>query len=405
MDVGHVYVPRSPAEARALQEAFRAIQDSQRTNFERTFRGARFAIRADEAAKQSVDAVNDVTEVADSVMSDMVDLGGYQSFRTGFSTVANPSDFVMGVLKKLTGLESSGEVATAVGPSVMLNFYSAVAPFFGTIRSGAQSIQNFYKAIDDCRDSFRAQEAVIVVNTGAPQQAMTAISTLLDSRSNDSFAQGAIQLVEAAVGAALIATGVGAVATTATGIASKIATLSVTCRRRALEYKEVKRGQMALAAPGNLTPAVFTDCPLLGCYLLTNSTHSDIVMSCFSRGNVSSNWMSEVERNMRILHPLIDKAKSFINDYLWILRGGGITNRASVTDRRPWVERMWIGRYGASNSGYRTIKTVRTGVERATELQERITGVTDYVTDPIRTLLKKDIELFLEPTQSAATSL
>ncbi len=40
-------------------------------------------------------------------------------------------------------------------------------------------------------------------------------------------------------------------------------------------------------------------------------------------------------------------------------------------------------------------------MQKVQNVKDKVTGVTDYITSPIATLLKKDIDLFVQSTQKA----
>lgn len=380
----------SGRELGALEE----IRKSQRENFKRTFVGATFQRRTETWAKDFEHA-GTVAEVVDSVHADLAGLKSYEQFKEGFDKGASPGRFVMETLTKMTGLEAEA-VIEAIGGSTLLGFYTAAVPFLGAFKSMGQGVVSLVKSLSDATASVRTSGAVRVVNPGAPQQALLAVSELLNRRATDKLATGAVKLAEGSINAALQATGVAAAASVGVSIAAKLGTLAVIVRRRVLEYKEKNAGQEQLMQPDKLTVAIFNVCPLLGCYLLAQSTHSDIVASCLSQGYIPArDWKFEVERSMNTLRPCIDRAKEFINDYLWELRGPGIPQaagqkaRAEAVDARPWVERFWIRKFGAKTKGYRIIK-------KAQKLKTKLARAKDYALDPVPTLLKKDVELFLD---------
>jgi len=383
--------PASAGEAVALQ----IYRDEMKNNFRRTFTGATFLPRAEQVAGAAGDATDQVVEVVDTICGEIVQSKGYAAFKQGVTAVAQPGPFVWDVLKKVSGLDSSSEILTAIGPHTLTGLFAAIVPFYGVIGAGVEATKKFYKAVQDLRTSWQAQEALPAVQSGAPAAALGAVGTLLKRRSNDQFAEGAIKTVEATVNGALIGTGYGGVATAGVSLGAKIGTLVVIVRRRVLEYKEVQKGKQVLQRPDDLSPKVFEVCPLLGCYLLTNSTSSNIVMSCFAQGAMTANWMTEVEKNKRAIDPLIDGARSFIKDSIWELKGPAITTLATAGDSRPWIERFWLARFGAINKGYRVITTGK-------QVADKGSAVKDAAMDTLRTAYRKALELMLKGREDFA---
>lgn len=377
--------PLSPAEIQALN----LVRESMRTNFKRTFTGATFAARGEQLAEGIGQATDTVVEVVDTVCGDMAQLAGYADFKQGFTAVAQPGPFLWDLLKKVSGMDQPGEIVAALGPGVLTGFFEAAVPYWGAIKGGLEAGKKFCGAIGDLRASWQAQEQLPAVQIGAPAAALGAVGTLLKRRSNDQFAEGTIKAVESAVNATLVGTGAGGLATGGVSLASKLAGIVVVVRRRVLEYKEVQKGKAALMQPEQLSPKVFEVCPLLGCYLLTNSDTSSIVMSCFAQGQITGNFMSEVEKNKRGIDPLLDAAREFIRDSVFELRGPGITTRATKGDQRPWIERFWVGRFGAMNKGYRVIRTGKAAAGKAATVK-------DVATDTLRSAYKKALELLLQ---------
>ncbi|MGH8219329.1 MAG: hypothetical protein ACREUT_12330 [Steroidobacteraceae bacterium] len=382
--------PAGPLSA-ADAAAFQAFREAAEGNFATIFTGARFGT-AEDAGEKGAAITDSVSEITDSILGDIANVKGYATFKQGFSFVSSPLDSVIDLAQKLAGTSSAAETVQAVGLQTLTGFYSAVVPYFGCIKGGVDAAKSLYGAVDDVRNGFRAIEALPIVQAGAPQQALQAVSGLLDRRANDGFTKGAVQAVEAIVNAALIGSGVGGVATSAVSLGSKIAVLAIIVRRRGIEWKETRAGGQALAMPRKLSPAVFSVYPLLGCYLLTSSNTSAIVVSCMASGlPPPRGWMDQVEANKRFLDPIIDKAKSFITDSVFILEGPNLSTKGRITDKRPWVERFWIARYGAMNRGYRVI-------HKGNEVRTKIGSVYDKVSTPVSAMVKSDLQKLVKWT-------
>jgi hypothetical protein len=373
--------PMTAADAAAFQAVRSAIED----NFATLFNGARF-VSAEDAGDKASEVVGGAVEIADTILGDIASVKGYDTFKQGFNYVGAPLDSIMDLAKKLAGTSTSAETVQAVGLHTLSGFYTALVPYFGCIKGGLDAAKSLYGAVDDVRDKFRAIEATPIVNSGGPKQALQAVSTLLDRRANDGFTKGTVQALESVVNAALIGSGAGGVATSAVSLASKIAVLSVIIRRRGLEWKEMKAGKLALGKPKTLSPTVFSVCPLLGCYLLTSSDTSAIVLSCMASGQPPPRgWMDQVEANKRFLDPILVKAKSFVVDSVWALEGPKLSSKGRTADQRPWVERFWIARFGAMNGTYRVI-------HKGNIVRTKIGGIYERVSAPISAMVKADLQ-------------
>ncbi len=370
---------------------FREVRRAVRDNFKNLFAGAQFGA-ADEASQKLSDIGSTAGEVADGIMGDIASVKGYESFKSGFNMVAQPLDVVLELGKKLMETTSTTETVQAVGLQTLTGLYAAVTPFIGCVTGAVGAAKTLYHACDDVRTAARAIEAIPIVNTGAPRQALEAVNSLLDRRANDGFTKGTIQAVESIVNTALIASGVASIASSAVSLASKLGVLSVVIRRRGIEYKEMKAGRTALSLPDRLAPTVFGECPLLGCYLLCGSDTVAIVVSAIAQGKPAAGWMDQVTANKKFLDPILAKAKSFITDSVWELNGPNLSTKARTADARPWVERFWIGRYGAMNRGYRVIQTAK----KAAALKNKVGDAYEKIKSPLVALVKHDLQKMAE---------
>jgi hypothetical protein len=356
-------------------------------NFETFFRGAQFKA-VDEAGDAAMDMASEGAAIVDEICVELAQSKGYEEFKRGFNMVAKPLDVVLEYAQKLADTNSIAETVQACGLHTLTGLYQSMTPFLGLVKGGAGAVSSIYKGVDDVRSASRSIEATPIVNTGAPRQALQAVSGLLDRRANDQFATGAIKAVETIVNSALTASGVGVVASGGVSIAGRIGALSVVIRRRGIEFKEMKEGKQALLRPRELSPEVFGKCPLLGCYLLTGSETAAIVVSALGRGRPAPGWLDQVEANKRFLDPMLDKAKSFVTDSVWRLEGPNISSKAWTVDGRPWVERFWISRYGASGKMYRAIQKGKS----VAEVKSKVGDAYAKVSEPLAALVKYDLQ-------------
>jgi hypothetical protein len=375
-------VPLGPAKGPLLDpkaqqredEAFRVLREGIANNFKTFFQGAHFV-----AAEEAGGTVVDIAQTAADIASDCAEAAGKNVSFYGLSSSLNPLDVVFEFAKKLTGAGNNSEVMQIVGVHTMVGLYSSIVPYLGCVKSGVDAAKSLYGAVKDVQTHFQAIEAVQIVNPNGSKDALDAVARLLDRRANDGFTKGAIQAVETVVNTALAASGVAGAASSGVSIASKIAVLSVIIRRRALEYREMKKGRDDLNLAANqpvqylLTPAVFNKCPLLGCYLLTGSNTSAIIFCPLVNGRPGKGWMDQFEKNKKYMDPILDKAKGFVIDSMWRVEGPNISSKAWIADKRPWVERFWISRFGATGKMYRVISTGRKAVDTTSSAYQAIT--------------------------------
>lgn len=361
-----------PKAQQKEDEAFKAFREGVANNFKTFFQGARF-VAAEDGGEKAVD----IAKTAEDIASECADAAG-KSATFGLSSL-NPLDVAFNFAKQLTGAGSNSEVLQITGVQTMVGLYASVVPYIGCVKSGADAAKSLYGAVKDVQTHFKAIEAVQIVNPNGSKDALDAVAKLLDRRANDGFTKGAIQAVETVVNTVLTASGVAGAASSGVSIASKMGVLAVIIRRRALEYREMRagKGDLSLAASDPvknlLTPAVFTKCPLLGCYLLTGSNTSAIIFCPMMNGRPGKGWMDQFEKNKKYMDPILEKAKSFVIDSMWRVEGPNISSKAWIADKRPWVERFWISRFGATNKGYRIIHSGRKVSDTASEVYKKIT--------------------------------
>jgi len=363
-----------PKAQQREDEAFQAFRDGVANNFKTFFQGARF-VSAEDSGEKAVD----IAQTAADIASDCAEAAGKSVTFYGLSSSLNPLDVAFNFAQQLTGAGSNSEVMQIVGVQTMVGLYASVVPYIGCVKSGVDAAKSLYGAVKDVQTHFKAIEAVQIVNPNGSKDALDAVAKLLDRRANDGFTKGAIQAVETVVNTALAASGVGGAASSGVSIASKMGVLAVIIRRRALEYREMKAGRADLTLAASdpvrhlLTPAVFSKCPLLGCYLLTGSNTSAIIFCPLMNGRPGKDWMDQFQKNKKYMDPILDKAKSFVIDSMWRVEGPNISSKAWIADKRPWVERFWIGRFGAMNKGYRVISTGRKVTDTASDVYKKIT--------------------------------
>ena len=107
--------PLTPADIAALNVIRQAMKD----NFRRTFQGATFVPKGETIGGAIGDATDTVVEVVDTVCGEIAASKGYESFKKGFTAVAQPGPFVLEVLRKVTGMDSQAEILQAVGPATL----------------------------------------------------------------------------------------------------------------------------------------------------------------------------------------------------------------------------------------------------------------------------------------------
>jgi hypothetical protein len=224
-------------------------------------------------------------------------------------------------IQQCAGIDNASELLHVVTGDVMRQLVSESLPVLGVAVSAAKLVQagkvvaqdgyNLYKS-RDYRSGFRATDPV------AAAEAVT----LLIKRD---LAVHSIKLGQQATTTGVKVAGLfgdlGTGTNAAVSLANAVASLGLQLYALGQEISDMRAGNKRLARPDDLDLTVFSDCPILGCYLLTCADTSQVA-NFFIADIGTPNWMDRVEAMKKTkMDPLIKIAKKAINDSRLQLEG------------------------------------------------------------------------------------
>ncbi len=207
-------------------------------------------------------------------------------------------------------------------PNFAQELAAAMLPYVSVATSTAKAVKSVGKAVNEWRNQEAATGHLGSVGAGNPRMASEAIIRLIKRARDKELKLAAIYGTDAAVKGAAIAADaatfgvptVSSIVTPLQGLVTSLALLGITIRAVAMEVQEHYEANrmLAMGSSAQLTGKIFLIDPLLGCYFIAASTHSDIIN--FAVENIGEKGSTlDIEIMMKNhVHPLRDLARRFI---------------------------------------------------------------------------------------------
>jgi len=194
----------------------------------------------------------------------------------------------------------------------------SVAPVVGHIKDGYDLFTGWAKAAKALHEQHTISNCHYVIETGAPAAAFQGVKTCLVNQTKNETASASIATTSFALKTGLAFVDGGAISGPVVGAANAVASLSLQLYWLATEWKATKAINTALTE-GNLDVTLFRTYPLMGCYLMTSATFSDLIpIDCFG----TPGWMDYVENlKKRKFDGIYDAATGLIDNSPWEIKG------------------------------------------------------------------------------------
>jgi hypothetical protein len=324
------------------------------------------------------------------------------------STVHSIHGFITELCKGTSGAETNiakvkpEDVLHALKLGDLSGFTNSLAPFLGSISSGATAVQKWVSVARKAWQglSLLEQRGRTIVH-GDPDAAFRAMMTLVTREiENEKTSAEIASAAFTAKSLGLLVDG-GAVSGPAAGLAETLANLFHTIFQYVrIEEERIKANE--LINRGTLDFHLFETCPLLGCYYLLVQDHSTIIaLSMSSYGQ--HGWMMEAELLRRELEGVLAKSRDLaasspieianFRNHKGFVESRSLTTKLSsaasdyVSD--SWSNtkaKLWFYMYGAnkekakdeiemtSSSPARNLYTQKLQVMKAVSTYKRETG-------------------------------
>jgi len=309
-DLGHIIVGAGGLNSRGdtMMDpkeviARKAVADAIKGNTRTMFAGAKLTVKNTKALAD----LNDVRSTLGEFKNAAKDI------KDAVQGVAQPDlpQKVKELLVSLFGNAPVHEVQSALGP-VFGDFVTSVTPFIGTIKSGGQALFKWGQAANGLYQRKKMNEGANSFAPGDPAAAFEAIITIQTREIKAYASTASIYTVSAAAKGAFTALDFGGVSGPVLGAAETLALTVQKIYLFARDWNEMKEAN-ELLAKGQYDLGLFKACPLLGCYLIANSTTSSVINIAVGDYG-KTGWNLDVEAMVIKAQPAFEKARSVIRE-------------------------------------------------------------------------------------------
>jgi hypothetical protein len=302
--------PLSMAEFKAMGELAKARQ-SLLVNM---FAGTRLKF----GMLSSAGAAKDILSSAKSVASNAKKAAGKGKELT---SLPGMKDVVQNFIAECADVSGIEDVIEAIGGEVVKELVAEVTPFLGVVYSAGKLAKAAKTVVEDGANLYRHKDYRKGFRPGDPLAAADAIKTIIERElTRHSVELGRQALATGAKIAGLFGD-LGTGTTVAVGVANALAGLGLKLYALGLDIKDMRAGNKVLENPNTLSAAVFADCPILGCYLLTCADTSSVA-NLFVADIGLPGWMDKVEKLKKDkMEPLLKIASKAIDESHLVLDG------------------------------------------------------------------------------------
>jgi hypothetical protein len=264
-----------------------------------------------------------VKDAAEQVKAKCADAKSFLEGRGKKSTLT-AGDLARKKLEEMTkamfsvdALESLGGLAGLV-IDILGKCSVSVAPVVGHIKDGYDLFTGWAKAASALHEQHSISNCNYAIDIGAPSSAFQGVKTCLANETKNETASASIATTSFALKTGLAFVDGGAISGPVVGAANAVASLSLQLYWLATEWRATQAINKALA-DGNLDLTLFRTYPLMGCYLMTSATFSDLIpIDCFG----TPGWMDYVESlKKRSFDGIYDAATGLIDKSPWEIKG------------------------------------------------------------------------------------
>lgn len=194
----------------------------------------------------------------------------------------------------------------------------SIAPVVGYVKDGYDLFTGWAKTAQALHERHTISNCHYVIDIGAPAAAFQGVKTCLTNQAKNEAASATIATTSFALKTGLAFADGGAISGPVVGAANAVASLSLQIYWLATEWKATKAINQALA-DNKLDLTLFETYPLMGCYLMTSATFSDLIpIDCFG----TPGWMDYIENmKKRNFDGIYDAATGLIANSPWEIKG------------------------------------------------------------------------------------
>jgi hypothetical protein len=247
-----------------------------------------------------------------------------------------------------TGMQAAGEVGQWV-LNLITEIAATVAPYIGHILDAKQMVVGWINVGKSIMAEARIAARSYVIDTGSPRAAFQGLLQCMRTETQKQAAAAGIATASfvAKTGAAFL--DLGTVSGVAIGIVKALGEFARQLLVLASEWKAINALKKILQS-GRLDITVFKTYPLLGAYMLTSATLSDVIpIENFG----TPGWMDQTESMKREFDLVLKEAESLIQKSKFVVTG--LVKRHDLVPQGSTTGNMMIG---FSNAGISLVKSI-----------------------------------------------
>jgi hypothetical protein len=194
----------------------------------------------------------------------------------------------------------------------------SVPPVVGHIKDGYDLFTGWAKVGADLYKQHSICERSYAIDTGVPSNAFAALQKCLAEETKHEAISATNATTSFALKTGLAFVDGGAISGPVVGAVSALADFAHTLFLLGMEYRASKAVNKALTA-GNLDIRLFKTYPLMGCYLLSSATLSDLIpIDSFG----TPGWMDYIESTQKnVFTPIYNAASELVESSPWEIQG------------------------------------------------------------------------------------
>jgi len=206
-----------------------------------------------------------------------------------------------------------GDLIEVITNNAMEELIKEMLPYVGILVSSYKAANAWKAVVTQARKDLGWDAYTDFVLPGDPLAACAGVRTILKRNIARDTVQATIQTTAVATKIAGLAGDFGSGATTTViGLASGLASLAVELTQLGIDIREMRAGNKRLAKPESLDKTVFTECPLIGSYLIAYSPTS-MILNFFVADIGLPGWMTRIEQfKKQGLDPILETAEQQI---------------------------------------------------------------------------------------------
>ena len=206
-----------------------------------------------------------------------------------------------------------GDLIEVITNNALEELIKEMTPYVGIVLSSYKAANAWKAVVTQARKDLGWDAYTDFVLPGDPLAACAAVRTILKRNIARDTVQATIQTTAVATKIAGLAGDFGSGATTTViGLASGLASLAVELTQLGIDIREMRAGNKRLAKPESLDKSIFTECPLVGSYLIAYSPTS-MVLNFFVADIGLPGWMTRIEQfKKQGLDPIVETAEAQI---------------------------------------------------------------------------------------------